>query len=100
MSHLGFDKGKDSTITNAKKMMAKLGMKLEMVEVGQSTDCKIECPFASKVHPLIVSKNPICPITILVLGAVRMTQGGVLATRITLTEKGTDAIISPNPTKK
>lgn len=100
MSHLGLDKDKDSEIESARKMMAKLGMKLEMVKVGENTACKIECPFASKVHPLIVSKNPICPITILVLGAVRMTQGGVLITRMTLTDKGTDATIHPNPMKK
>jgi hypothetical protein len=99
MRHLGFDKDKDSAEENARKMMATLGMKLETVKTGQNIDCKIECPFAEKVHPLLVSKNPICPITILVLGAVRLTDRGALATQITLNEKGTDAIIGPNPVK-
>jgi hypothetical protein len=94
MLHLGFDR-EGKPVENAKALMARLGMKLELVKASEGFDCKIECPFADQVHPLMVSKNPICPIMILVLGAVRVNQRNAVPTKITLLEKGTVGSIRP-----
>jgi hypothetical protein len=95
--------GRDSAMDAVKKRLMELGVNLTMRQMSEDIrseiQCEIECPFASKVHPLIVSKAPICPIAIAVLGAVRTKQSGALATKLELNEKGTRAVIHPNPVK-
>jgi len=95
MHHLGFDK-QDDPMENAKKLMAMFGMKLTTVTVNDQAEFKIECPFAERVHPLIVSKNPVCPITILVLGAMRVTRRGFVPRKMMLNEKGSNSVFGTN----
>jgi len=90
---LRLDNDDFSSIENVKKWLNRMGIKLTTVNIGEGTECKIECPFATQVHPLLVSKNPICPIAIIVLGVTRSTRKGEIASMKTLTEKGSETVI-------
>jgi hypothetical protein len=89
----------DSVMNAVEERIRALGANLNVRETGEGIECDIECPFASKVHPRIMSKAPICPFAVAVLGAVRTKQSGALATKLELNEKGTRAIISLNPSE-
>jgi hypothetical protein len=96
MKHLGFDIGKSTPIESAQILMGNLGMKLDIVKVGDKFDCKLECPFAKQVHPHLASEHSICPVTILVLGALRVNERHLIPTKISLTETGTRTVIEKN----
>jgi hypothetical protein len=96
MKHLGFDKGDKTPLENTKSLLESLGMKLEIVKVGEELDFDLQCPFAKQVHPLIASKSPICPVTILILGAVRVKDRNSIPSSIRLNETGTHSVIEKN----
>jgi hypothetical protein len=91
--------GEGVAMDAVKKRLTELGANLRMRTVNEGIECEIECPFASKVHPQIMSKIPVCPITVAVLGAVRTKQNGALPSKLELNEKGTHMTISLNPSE-
>lgn len=78
------------------EMVAKFGMNVERVSVGDKLECSLKCPFASEVHSHLNAKNAVCPVTILVLGAARLGQGDLIAENTSLTEKGAYVTLAPN----
>ena len=71
------------------------GLKLETTEAGRHTSCEIECPFAPLVHPLIARKNPFCPVSLLLLGAKRLSDRDASIASMTLEENGCRFTIGP-----
>ena len=80
-----------------KDLMGKLGLELETVNVGDYVICKVSCPFASKIHPHLTTPNPVCPISILVLGAMRQTNKTQQITKTTFTETGSEFEVQSVP---
>ena len=88
---LGLDQS--DSMEDLRQFVTKLGMKLTIVPNQSGSTCTIECPFANQVLPVLTSKTPICPITILALGAARTKQKGLTVTKMTLNEKGSETVI-------
>jgi hypothetical protein len=80
--------GKD-TLSVVKEMLTRWGFKLETVAVGDELRCKIECPFAANVHPLLAHTME-CPVAYVVLGAVRQEESGSRMIRNHLLPNGVD----------
>lgn len=94
---------RDLKVTNAehaldtiRESIGEWGLKLEATKVGRQTICKIECPFAPLVHPLITERNPFCPMSLLVLGAKRLGERDASLASMILVEDGSRFTISPS----
>ncbi len=65
------------------------GFKLETVRVGDELRCKIECPFAANIHPLLYHTME-CPVAYVVLGAARQEESGSRMIRNQLLPNGSE----------
>lgn len=55
-------------------IIEKYGYQIKETHVDDHSSWTIKCPFAQKVHPKLSSSDAICPISLLILGAVRLQQ--------------------------
>lgn len=51
------------------------GMQVKVREVQGATEIDVQCPYADRVHPRLMSSSPKCPLGEYVLGAVRLEDG-------------------------
>jgi hypothetical protein len=72
-----------------------MGMKYQSIRVGEQTVSKLDCPYASVVHPRMSATNPICPVAILNLAAERVTNKRITMTKNQLTLEGAEYTLAP-----
>jgi len=61
-------------IEDMRKIIEKYGYQINESSEDDHSSWTIKCPFAQKVHPNLTLKDAICPISLLILGAVRLQQ--------------------------
>jgi len=91
--YLGLDKIESPT-QHVENFLRKLGMKFQTSKAGEQTTTKLDCPYASVIHPRLGSAHPICPACIMVLGAERMKDRKLLVS-CKLTPTGSEYTIGP-----
>ena len=55
---------------------------------GKFIEVEVKCPYAERIHPKLVSKEPRCPLGEYILGAVRLDESKSQLVHNSLTEDG------------
>jgi len=66
---LGIEAEQKNTLSD---ILSKWGIKSQVVTIGDDVQCHLECPYATIVHPLLTAEHPICPLSFMTLGVVRL----------------------------
>lgn len=102
MTIRSFGVSKEDTSSQAmekvKSIAAELGVNIKTFNVGNDMSCQVTCSFAPIIHPKLMSKNPICPILVLTLGAARKKHRDATIPSLTLAVNGSQCTISSEPT--
>jgi len=61
-------------IDEIRNIIEKYGYHIHEVHEDDHYSWSIKCPFAQRVHPKLSSTDAICPMSLLILGAVRLQQ--------------------------
>jgi len=61
-------------IDEIQNIIKKYGYQIKEAHEDDHSSWTIKCPFAEKVHPKLSLNDAICPISLLILGAVRLQQ--------------------------
>ena len=61
-------------IDEIQKIIEKYGYQINETHHDEHSSWTIKCPFAQKVHPKLSLNDAICPISLLILGAIRLQQ--------------------------
>ena len=77
------------------KFIERIGMRYRTFKVGDQDVNELECPYASIVHPRIRVSYPVCPVSILALGAARLANRNLLIASNHLTKTGAKYTIAP-----
>ena len=80
----------DSTnpIDEIQNIIKKYGYQIKEAHEDDHSSWTIKCPFAEKVHPKLSLNYVICPISLLILGAVRLQQQNSIMLQHALDPKG------------
>jgi hypothetical protein len=60
-------------VTQMREILSSYHCQIDTTQIGDSTQWTVSCPFAQSVHPKTPSET-ICPLALLVLGAVRLKE--------------------------
>lgn len=96
MQRLGITEEGEHTEQKLKEFMSRLGLTFGITKVGDTWNCRFDCPFAEMIHPLITAKNPMCPVSAFILGLARKHDRTAIMSSIELTETGAECKISPD----
>ena len=66
--------GSSNPVEDIRKIIEKYGYQIKESSEDDHASWTIKCPFAQKVHPNLTLSEAICPISLLILGAVRLQQ--------------------------
>lgn len=61
-------------IEEIRNIIGKYGYQINETHENDHSSWTIKCPFAQRVHPKLSLNDAICPISLLILGAVRLQQ--------------------------
>jgi hypothetical protein len=86
--------GQAQVMQTVAKLLSDWGLTLKVEEELGQLRCSIDCPYAHTVHPLYATPT-FCPISTLVLGAVRSKEPKARLASIQLTDEGTEFRIEP-----
>jgi hypothetical protein len=81
-------------------LLNRMGIHYKLEKTGEMTTISLSCPYASTVHPRINSTHPICPISILALGAERINDTRLIVTQNHLTRSGAEYTIAPRANRR
>lgn len=74
-------------VTKMREIISSYGCELGQTRNGDLGHWTIACPFAETLHPK-APKDSMCPVALLLLGAVRLKEGGSAITMQNLTTDG------------
>jgi hypothetical protein len=77
-----------SPIEAAVQRLASWGMTVTWKDDGNSTRFEVKCPYATRVHPGMASREPKCPLGEYILGALRFEDSKTQLVHNGLTEDG------------
>jgi hypothetical protein len=77
-----------SPIEETQKIIEKYGYQINETHENDHSSWTIRCPFAQKVHPKLSLHDAICPISLLILGAIRLQQQNTIMTQHVLETEG------------
>jgi hypothetical protein len=75
-------------IEEIQNIIGKYGYQIDETHENDHSSWTIKCPFAQKVHPKLSLDDAICPISLLILGAVRLQQQNSTMSQHALDEEG------------
>jgi hypothetical protein len=84
-----------SPIEAVGNLLHAIGMKTEVVKIGEQHATKLTCPLAQTIHPPLIKacKHHVCPAAIIALGAHRMADRTLQVANVRLTADGTNYTI-------
>lgn len=76
-----------------REIIEEYGYHINEVHEDDHSSWSIKCPFAQKVHPNLSSTDAICPMSLLILGAVRLQQQNSIMMERSLDPDGSQFMI-------
>ena len=75
-------------IEETQNIIKKYGYQITETHQDDHSSWTIKCPFAQKVHPKLSLNDAICPISLLILGAIRLQQQNSIISQHALDPEG------------
>ena len=76
-----------------RRIIEKYGYRINEAHEDDHSSWSIKCPFAQRVHPNLSASDAICPISLLILGAVRLQKQNSFMMERSLDTDGSQFII-------